>query len=154
MKDMLAGKDPREMDTPQFWGAAMVQGGGAGILGDFLYTNLTGKNRGGNSAFATLLGPTAGQAEKIFFDIPGYLLNGDIEEAADDLYRTVRKMTPGVNIWYASTVLDHAFLNDLQEYLSPGYIRRMQSRARKEYDQDFYWKPDEALPDRWPSFGG
>ena len=153
MKDMMAGKDPREMDTGKFWGAAMAQGGGFGIAGDFLYTNLTGKNRGGSSAIATLLGPTVGNVERSL-DGLGYLADGEVERAADNLYRTVRSMTPGVNIWYASTVLDHAFLNDMQEYLAPGYISRMQSRARKEYGQDFWWQPDEMLPDRAPDFGG
>jgi hypothetical protein len=152
LKDMMAGKDPRDMTDAKFWGAAMAQGGGLGIAGDFLYTSLTGKNRGGNSAIATLAGPTAGQLER-GLDGLGYLADGEIEKAGDTLYRTLRSMTPGVNVWYAQSVLDHAFLMDLQEYLSPGFVRRMEQRARKDYDQDFYWQPDEMLPSRAPDVG-
>jgi len=34
------GRDPRTMVTPEFWGAALLQGGGLGILGDFLFNDV------------------------------------------------------------------------------------------------------------------
>ena len=40
----------------------------------------------------------------------------------------------------------------LQENLSPGYLQRVQSKARKDWGQEYWWNPDEATPDRGPSF--
>ena len=40
----------------------------------------------------------------------------------------------------------------LQENLSPGYLSRMQQRARKDWQQEYYWAPGTGLPDRAPSF--
>lgn len=164
LKDIQSGKDPRPMDDPKFWGAAASQGGGLGIMGDFLYQGLTGKNRAGNSFLGSLLGPTLGQIER-GFDAAGFLVDGvsekakgqenkgddQIKHAGDQIYRMVRSMTPGVNIWYAQSVLDHAVLMDLQNYLSPGYTDRMKQRAIKDNDQDYFWQPDELTPDRAPN---
>ena len=41
-------------------------------------------------------------------------------------------------------------LHDLQEMASPGYLRRMRRRARKDWGQDYWWEPGEPLPDRAP----
>jgi hypothetical protein len=38
LKDIANGRDPRRMDDHRFWLAAFAQGGGAGLLGDFLYS--------------------------------------------------------------------------------------------------------------------
>jgi hypothetical protein len=38
LRDVANGRDPRRMDDHRFWGAAFAQGGGAGLLGDFLYS--------------------------------------------------------------------------------------------------------------------
>ncbi|RQO38611.1 hypothetical protein DBR37_01570 [Herminiimonas sp. KBW02] len=165
LKDIQSGKDPRKMDDAKFWAAAATQGGGMGIAGDFLYQGLTGKNRAGNSMLGSLLGPTLGQLER-GFDAAGFLIDGvsekakgmdvkgddQIKNAGDQLYRMVRSMTPGVNIWYAQSVLDHAILMDLQEYLSPGYVNRMKQRAIKDNEQDYYWQPNQLTPDRAPDF--
>lgn len=49
--------------------------------------------------------------------------------------------------------LDHAGLQDLQAYLSPGYLGRMREHAHKDWGQEFWWKPGTGLPDRAPHLG-
>lgn len=163
LKDIQSGKDPKHMDDPKFWLAASAQGGGMGIAGDFLYQGLSGKNRAGNSMIGQMAGPILGQVER-GWDTLGFLVDGisesskghtlkgeqNIKHAGDQLYRMIRSMTPGVNIWYAQTVLDHAILMDIQEYLSPGYVSRLKQRAVKDEEQQYFWEPNEIAPRRAP----
>jgi hypothetical protein len=41
----------------------------------------------------------------------------------------------------------------VQENLSPGYLNRMKRRARKDWDQEFWWQPGDPIPDRTPDLG-
>jgi len=154
-KQIVQGKDPVDMTTPKFWMRAMAQGGGMGIVGDFLLTDPTA-NPGDATANAikNVAGPTVGSA----FDI-GYKLGVEnIYEAAAgkdahfgaELTRTTRSHLPYVNLWYGKAALDHAGLHALQENLSPGYLSKMQQRARKDWNQDYWWKPGTGAPDRAP----
>lgn len=154
-KQLVAGKDPLDMTTPKFWTRAMAQGGGMGIVGDFLLTDPT-ENPGDATANAikNVAGPTVGSA----FDI-GYKLGVEnIYEAAHgkdthfaaESIRTARSHLPYVNLWYAKAALDHAGLFALQENLSPGYLSKMQQRARKDWNQDYWWNPRDGAPQRAP----
>lgn len=154
-KQLVQGKDPIDMTTPKFWTRAMAQGGGMGIVGDFLLTDPT-ENPGDATANAikNVAGPTVGSA----FDI-GYKLgveniyeaaNGKDTHLAAESIRTARSHLPYVNLWYAKAALDHAGLHALQEAVSPGYLSRMQQRARRDWNQDYWWSPGTGAPDRAP----
>src|SRR5690606_18588066 len=59
LKDIVAGRDPRPIHDEDgsslpFMGAALLQGGGFGIYGDFLFADL---NRYGGGITGTLTGP-------------------------------------------------------------------------------------------------
>jgi len=101
------------------------------------------------------LGPTAGSTAVIWELTKG---NADEALAGKDTHvgaealRFSRSHLPFVNLWYAKAALDHLGLSALQENLSPGYLARVQSRARKDWNQDYWWAPDESAPSRAPSF--
>lgn len=154
-KQMTQGKDPADMTTPKFWTRAMAQGGGMGIVGDFLLTDPT-ENPGDATANAikNVAGPTVGS----FFDI-GYKLGveniyeaakGKDTHAAAEAIRIGRSHLPYLNLWYAKAAIDHAGLHALQENLSPGYLGRMEQRARRDWNQEYYWRPGTGLPQRAP----
>lgn len=154
-KQLVQGKDPIDMTTPKFWTRAMAQGGGMGIVGDFLLTDPT-ENPGDATANAikNVAGPTVGSA----FDI-GYKLgveniyeaaNGKDTHLAAESIRVARSHLPYVNLWYAKAALDHAGLHALQEAVSPGYLSRMQQRARRDWNQGYWWSPGTGAPDRAP----
>ena len=161
LKDLAAGKDPRDPADPKFWLAAFVQGGGVGIFGDILYTGMGGNARGGQSNWTSLAGPVLGNA----FDGMNVVRKGAgwaiADEKADEAKRQfgaealrfVRGNTPLVSLWYLRSAVDHMVVHDLQEQLSPGYLSRMERRSRKEWGQDYWWEPGEALPDRAPDIG-
>ncbi|NMF99562.1 hypothetical protein GPA27_19475 [Aromatoleum toluolicum] len=153
LKDLINGKDPRDMSTPKFWGAAFAQGGGVGIFGDFLYTGLGGQNRAGVPNWMNLFGPVIGsgfEAVDLTVGNVGEALRGKETHAGAEALRFAKSHLPFMNLWYAKSAIDHAGLQDLQEYLSPGYLSRMRNRAHTDWGQDFWWKPGETLPRRAP----
>jgi len=154
LKDIAAGKDPRDMTTGKFWAAAAAQGGGLGIFGDILYTGMGGNNRGGQANWTSLAGPVFGtmmDAADLTLGNAARAAEGKQVDFGADLLRFAKGNAPLVNLWYLRAAVDHMLLHELQEELSPGYLRRMKKRARKEWGQDYYWQPGEAAPDRAPN---
>ena len=82
----------------------------------------------------------------------------NIREAADgkdthagaEMFRWLRGHTPFVSLWYSKLVLDQAVLNDMQEFLSPGYMDRVRARAEKDWGSTYWWAPGEDAPERAP----
>ncbi len=54
---------------------------------------------------------------------------------------------PGANLWYAKAALDHMIFNQLQEYFSHGYLRKMEQRSKKEFNQTYWWRPQDVTPE-------
>jgi hypothetical protein len=162
LKDMVQGKDPRDMTTGKFWAAAFLQGGGVGIFGDVLYTGMGGNARGGQANWTSLAGPVFGNAMDLAdltlgtaFRVATAETDAKREKAMEDAgakaVRFAKGNAPLMNLWYLRGAVDHLVLHDLQEQLSPGYLRRMKKRARKDWDQEFWWEPGESAPDRAPN---
>lgn len=160
LKDLRDGKDPRDMTSPKFWGAAFMQGGGAGFVGDLIYqASGGGQSQSGVSTAANVAsavaGPVAGMglelADLTFGNI-GQAIKGKDTHAGAEALRFARSNAPFVNLWYAKTAVDHAGFNQLQELLSPGYQARVSQRIRRDWGQDMWWPKDTTLPDRAPNF--
>lgn len=158
MKELAKGRDPQDMTRWQFWGGAFFQGGGAGILGDFLNAGLT---RADQSFYMTAIGgPTAGLLDDL-----GKLTGANITATAKgkdahfgrDLANFVRRNTPGTSLWYARLGLDRLLWDQLQQVVdpeAPRAFRRMEDRARQETGQRYWWGPGDTAPERAPALGG
>ncbi len=138
-KDLAKGRTPRDPTDPKTWGAAMVQGGGLGIYGDFLFGEA---NRFGGGLIGTLAGPAAGSAGDLF-DIWTRVRDGD--DAAAQSFRFALNHTPFVNLFYTRTALDHLLLFQVQEALNPGSVERMQRRVERDNRQTFLIPPSSAV---------
>lgn len=152
--DIMNGRDPRDITSPEFWVQAMLRGGGFGIFGDILNTGLGGDNRGGQSNLTGLLGPVVGTAADLGMTAGSVFKEGT--EPADigaNLLRLGYQNTPFIRAWYVKAAFEHAVFHDMQELLSPGYLARMKRRAKKDFGQSFWWEPGEAMPDRAPNAG-
>lgn len=144
-KQLVSGKDPVDMTTPKFWGRAMAQGGGLGFMGDMILQD-TSEDRSPLDTFGrTWLGPSFGSAADLYELTKGNLdewrAGKDTQAGAEGL-RFARSHLPLVNLWYAKAALDHMGLYALQENLSPGYLGRIQGKARKDWGQDYWLDPD------------
>lgn len=138
------------MDTSKFWLRAFAQGGALGFLGDMLLSDTTDERSSQESLGRMLLGPTWGSLADIW-ELSKRNLDqaaaGKDTHAGAEAVRFLRSVTPYINLWYAKAAVDHMGLQALQENLSPGYLSRMQSKARKDWGQDYWWRPGEAAPE-------
>jgi hypothetical protein len=155
LKQILQGKDPAGMDTPKFWARAALQGGAMGILGDLMLSDPSDSpGDAAANAVKNIAGPAPGAAFELLFKVGAEniheAIKGKDTHAAAEAIRWLKSNTPLINLWYARAALDHAVLQQVQESVSPGYLARMKARAQKEWNQDFWWTPGEALPDRAP----
>lgn len=152
-KQLVSGKDPVDMTTPKFWGRAMSQGGGLGFMGDILLGDTTDDRGKLDTLGSMLLGPSFGSAAELFELTKGNLdewrAGKDMHAGAEGL-RFARGHLPMVNLWYGKAALDHMGLYALQENMSPGYLGRIQGKARKDWGQDYWLDPygnDVRSPD-------
>ena len=99
--------------------------------------------------------------------IDRYMILSSDTHAGAEAFRWARGHMPAVNIWYAKLAIDQAVLNDMQEFLSPGYLDRVRNRAEQQWGSTYWWAPQptgmlssEGMqgPDRAPdlsaAFGG
>lgn len=140
-KDLAKGRTPRDPLDHKTWVAAMAQGGGAGIYGDFLFGE-GAKNRFGGGLTATVAGPAAGTVNQLY-DLYGRVREGDDVAAA--AFRTMLSNTPFANLFYSRIVLDYLILHQIQEWLSPGSLKRLERRIEKENGQHFLVSPSKFV---------
>lgn len=156
-KQIVQGKDPVDMASGAFWARAAAQGGAAGFFGDLLLADST-EDRSPGEIVARLAGPTLGGTLPDLME----LTKGNIDEAlagkdthaGAEVLRFGKSHLPYVNLWYAKGIIERSVLNDIQENLSPGYLKRMKKRAAKQWGQDYWWDPaGGVVPQRAPDLG-
>ncbi|WP_047299738.1 hypothetical protein [Pseudomonas fluorescens] len=140
-KDIAKGREPRPVDDPKTWVAAMVQGGGFGIFGDFMFGEVS---RFGNKPLETLAGPTLGTAASAV-DLWSKVRSGD--DAGSSAFRLALGNTPFLNLFYTRIAMDHLFLYSVQEAMNPGSLRRTEQRIQKENGQQFLVRPSQSYSD-------
>ncbi|MET3601054.1 hypothetical protein [Martelella mangrovi] len=156
LKQMAAGRDPQDMSDPAFWGAAMLQGGGLGIYGDFLFSNV---NRYGGGFSTTLAGPVVERANNLWNLTGGnaiQLASGEDTKFGRELNRFLRSNTPGSTIWYWRLAWERILFDQMQYLMDPEAnkaFKRKQRFYEREFGQEFWWKPGEMRPERGPDVG-
>lgn len=147
LKDILKGKEPLEAFSvenglnAEVLTKAFVQGGGAGIYGDFLFGEY---NKYGQTLTQNLLGPTFGSIDdiaRIYGNVLEAVQTGDTDPLVKNATRFAVSNTPGLNLFYTKTALDYLFIYGLMEKTNPGYLRRMERRMEKDMEQEFFFEP-------------
>ncbi len=144
-KDIAKGREPREVDG-KFMVAAFAQGGGLGIFGDFIFAD---QNRFGGGVASTLLGPTAELFDKTAALTVGnaqQLIKGEETNVTGETIQYAKRYTP--SIWQLQ-LLKQSIFNQMAIAADPKMKRkfnRMVRKRDKEYNQDYWWKPQEATP--------
>lgn len=166
--ELIRGRDPDprmwdiDPDDPDsfkragaFWSSAMVRGGAAPIVGDYLSRDLGAWGTFGMQ----VVGPVGGAA----VDIAGLtisplhdLLSGDETTVLKDLASAGRKYTPLMNSWMAGLAADRLIWDRLQQHVDPDaysrFNRGMRERMRERGQMD-WWAPGETEPSRAPQLG-
>lgn len=147
-KQIVKGREPRPLydDKGHFQGgelftASLLQGGGLGIYGDFLFGEA---NRNGlGFSVGALGGPAVGELERLA-TIVRKVASGDpdqIEDIPGDLFNAVKANTPFLNLFYTRAALDHLIFYRMQEALNPGSVERWEKKVEKETGSDFFVSP-------------
>lgn len=155
-KQIKDGRDPREMfgeDKEKFWGAAALQGGGLGIWGDFFFADV---NRFGATMPLTGGGPPVQVIEELRQATIGNLdkaISGEETSVAGDLTSLIASKFPGSNTWYLKLAWDRFVEDNAIRLSDPEADAKFRRRARyyeRNYNQSYYWRPGERLPERAP----
>jgi hypothetical protein len=149
LKQVAAGREPRERTDVAFWSAALLQGGGLGIYGDFLFSNV---NRYGGGFSTTLAGPVIQRANDLWNLTGGnaiQLASGEKTHFGRELVKFARGNVPGSNIWYLRLAFERTVFDQLQFLADPEAnkaFKRQQQFWRREYGQEYFWKPGQMTP--------
>ena len=136
IKDMLSGRSPRDPKKLSVIMQSFVQGGGGGIYGDFLMSEV--QNQYGNGVFETALGPTASDIKK-FIDMVKTM--NEPKKAGKKFLQLAEGHTPFINLYYTKAAYDYLIGYQIKEYLDPGFFQRMKDRNEKNRGQTYYFKP-------------
>ena len=142
LKEIAKGREMRPASAETFIAAAM-QGGGLGIYGDFLFGEA---NRYGGGTLQTVAGPgigTASQVVDLLQRARGVVAGGD-EDLRGDAVRLLKGNIPFANLFYTKEAMNYLVWYQLQESINPGYLRRMERRAKTQNDQT-YWLPPSSI---------
>jgi len=153
-KQVKGGKDLRDLSSGETWGEAMLQGGGLGIFGDFIGSDA---NRNGGTFLGTFSGPLVGQTG----DAAWRLIKGNFDQAAAgeklnlayEAWRFTKSNIPFQNLWYTQLLFERGVADRIDEFVDPKVHRRrrrMIRKMRKEYGQDYFWRPGATAPRRAP----
>lgn len=156
MKNLAAGKNLRTLDATDNGGreayaelltAALLQGGGLGLFGDFLFGD---SNRQGGGVWSSVLGPTAGTLGDLtaeIRDLTKWAIQGDEragKDARSGAIGLLRNNAPFVNMFYTRWLANYLIWYRLQEASNPGYLRRYEERVRRENHQTFLLSPSAS----------
>jgi hypothetical protein len=132
IKDLLKGRSPRDPTKVKTVMAAFLQGGGLGIYGDVLFQ----ETRSGGDILGQLAGPVPLTAFDLVQAIK-YGIRGEGGKAGRTAYRAVSQSIPFLNLFYLKTAFDYLIGYSIMETMSPGTLRRMENRMRRDYNQEF-----------------
>lgn len=153
MKEISKGRDPRPMDSNEFWLAAFLQGGGLGIYGDFAFSDVNRFDRG---LAETVAGPVVGFADDLRKLTLGNMVQasqGDDTNFSREMIKFAGRYTPGSSLWYSRLALERMVLDQMQLYADPkakSNMKRLESKFRREYGQKYWWRPGKTSPSRAP----
>ncbi len=154
LKELAKGRDPRPMDEKKFWAAALFQGGGLGIFGDFFAAETS---RAGGGLAETVAGPVAGFASAVINPIASNASRafaGQDTLLGRDAANFVRYNTPVLSsLWYERLAYDRLVADTLQRFLDPEaetLWRQQERRRERDYGTATFWERGTVLPDRAP----
>ena len=142
LKDLAKGLTPRPPNDPKTWMAAMIQGGGFGILGDYLFGEYS---RFGGGIGESVLGPVLGQGLTEIMNVWNAAKEGRVHDIPPEMARIAMNNTPFVNLFHTRLAMNYLFLHSLQETMNPGYLRRSEMSLRRRTGQTHWLSPESHL---------
>lgn len=114
MQNLANGKNPEPVFTPDFFGKAILKGGGLSFMGDLMsaLSDPTGRSFGDFVA-----GPLVSQGGKLGMLLTGMgnnFIEGKESTRAMEIANTLKGNLPFQNIWYSKLIIDRMLYSKLQ----------------------------------------
>lgn len=153
MKALASGKDFYDPTDPAFWGAALVQGGSLGLVGDTAYNSI----RGGGVK-AALTAPVAGFVDSTLRPVYDVVMTGADASGLTEAMGGITKDRPltkdavklaetyGPRTWQFKLLLERYLYDTILEAGDPAAYAEKQRRVYKqaaETGQEMWWAPGE-----------
>lgn len=168
--EILKGNDPMNMDptdltfmeNAEFWGRALLKGGGAGPLADII---IVGEASWGGGFGSYLGGPVAQMFNDAWTLGPSNAINaaGDIARGesvdtgfAKEFARMGRRYTPMGQTPLIGPAMDRLVWDQLHQVMDPEGSQAIDRAARMRENRDgnaSWWLPGAPMPDRVPNIG-
>lgn len=155
IRDALKGRTPKPLtiDGKINWDVvnqSFVRGGGAGIYGDFLFTEY---DRNYTTFTGAAAGPVFGQLDLLSQGASKLMHGEDGKDYGDTVkgvlahegLKGVLSNVPFINLFYIRPILDYFVIWNLQEMVSPGYVDNMASSVEEKNHQEFFVDPRDAI---------
>jgi len=118
--------------------AGFLRGGAGTIYGDFLFGQWS---RFGRTLSGTIAGPTFGQMDAVA-ELYSRILSG--EDPSASAVGLMRGNVPFMNMIYTKAAFDNLILWQIQEGVNPGYLRRMERRAKQQRGAEYWLPPSKS----------
>jgi hypothetical protein len=127
-KEVAAGRDSiLDPTDPNVALRSFLNGGAAGLYGDFLFREL--HRNYGTTALELAAGPVISEAGEVL-DLGRKAMQG--EATWEDVFKKAWDNTPGHNVFYAKGALDYLVSNNIREYLNHGFKYRLERRLNSQ----------------------
>ena len=154
LKEIAKGREPRDMASPGFWGAAVLQGGGAGIFGDFIQT-VSGSNRYGHGFLATAAGPAGSMvddvakltASAVGAGVDAY--TGEETNFGRESLNVLKQYIPGNSLWYTRLLTERLLWDNLQQMVDEDAQDNWdtyEDKLETERNQGYWWSRGDDFP--------
>ena len=153
---LASGKDFYDMSDPKTYLAGMLKGGGLGILGDFLFSNV---NRYGGGIADTLSGPffgMAGSGINLTIGNAVQLWSGEDTNFTAEALEFLNDWTPGTRTWYLRLIKERLIVDQLRLEADPrarAKMLRREAKMRREQGRKSFWPAGTPISKaRMPDF--
>ena len=155
-KDLSKGRNPRDWKDPKFWTASFMQGGGAGLFGDFLFADASRFNRG---IIVESMGPAVGLMSDVWRATKGNMdrdinnfLDGKSKDVnyAKSMFKLAKRNIPLQSLWYGRLMFERWVLDNIERLVDPKFDSnaiRQENKFYRKTGQKSYWKKGKALPE-------
>lgn len=121
---------------PSVWGSSLVDGGGLGLFGDYLFHNY---NQYGQGLIQMSAGPVAGAAANmarlmstlVDFDNKGHRLSYH-QRVLKNVLTLTKQYTPFVNMFYTKAVFHYLLNHHVMNYIDQSYLSQHQAQVRRQ----------------------
>lgn len=142
LQNLANGKNPEPVFTPNFFGKAILKGGGLSFMGDLMsaLSDPTGRSFGDFVA-----GPLVSQGGKLGMLLTGMgnnFIEGKESTRAMEIANTLKGNLPFQNIWYSKLIIDRMLYSKLQNMIDPDYLPKTQQRL-ENLGNSYWWDLSE-----------